>query len=247
MLIVTLQRVVGLPLPLPLTMYLSLCYVLVLTTFLFSTGKKAFECKAKVDIGFIIDSSGSTEREFVEQKDFMKNIADAFGISSAGTRAGVLSSSDVSARMIKLIDYNATSEFKRAIDQLPFEPGKQMRIDASIQRAFKELFKPANGARGDVRQVLVVLTGRDKFSSAEAASLSFAAGPLHEADVKVIVIGVGPGVKNPDLKSISRIPSDVYLVNSFYELSASALRTRIGTAVCKATGMYIFIPALTKV
>lgn len=189
-----------------------------------------------MDIGFIVDSSGRTEREFAEQKDLLKNIADAFDISSAGTRAGVLSSSEVSAKMIRLADYNATSEFKRAVDQLPFQPGKQMRIDASIQRASRELFDPANGARSDVRQVLVVLTGREKFSSAEAASLSFAAGPLHEADAKVIVIGVGAGVKNPDLKSISRQPSDVYLVDSFFQLSSSALRTRIGTAVCKATG-----------
>merc|ERR1739838_588079 len=43
-------------------------------------------CKAKVDVGFILDSSGSLRNDYQNEKDFLKALAGAFGVSEDGSR-----------------------------------------------------------------------------------------------------------------------------------------------------------------
>ena len=45
-------------------------------------------CETKVDVGFILDSSGSLRTEYHKEKDFLKKLAGAFDISPDGSRAG---------------------------------------------------------------------------------------------------------------------------------------------------------------
>ena len=42
------------------------------------------KCNAKVDVGFILDSSGSLRTEYHKEKAFLKVIARTFGISEDG-------------------------------------------------------------------------------------------------------------------------------------------------------------------
>ena len=46
------------------------------------------KCKSKVDVGFVLDSSGSLRTEYHKEKDFLKALAGAFNISPGGSRAG---------------------------------------------------------------------------------------------------------------------------------------------------------------
>lgn len=58
----------------------------------------AVECKAKVDLGFIIDGSGSIERSgkgnFKKVLSFVKDLTRSFDVSKEGTHAGVMLYSD---------------------------------------------------------------------------------------------------------------------------------------------------------
>ena len=51
-------------------------------------------CKAKVDLGFIIDGSGSIEAagkgNFKKELDFVKSITQAFDISKEQTHVGII-------------------------------------------------------------------------------------------------------------------------------------------------------------
>ena len=71
---------------------------------LFSAKKP--KCKAKVDVGFILDSSGSLRNDYQREKDFMKMLAAAFGISSDGSRASVITFSYYTELSIKVNNCN---------------------------------------------------------------------------------------------------------------------------------------------
>ena len=48
------------------------------------------KCKSKVDVGYILDSSGSLVNDYENEKDFLKALAQSFGVSEDGSRAGVV-------------------------------------------------------------------------------------------------------------------------------------------------------------
>ena len=47
-------------------------------------------CEANVNVGFILDSSGSLRSDYSREKDFLKTLAHAFNIQTSGSRAGVV-------------------------------------------------------------------------------------------------------------------------------------------------------------
>ena len=114
-------------------------------------------CKAKVDVGFILDSSGSVRFDYLDEKDFLKSLAGAFGISDEGSRLGVITFSYYSELSIKMSDHNDISSFNKAVDAIPLM-GSTTRIDRALRLTQKEMFAPANGGREDVRDVLILLT-----------------------------------------------------------------------------------------
>ena len=47
-------------------------------------------CKAAVNVGFILDSSGSLRNDYQNEKNFLKKLVEEFDISKDGSRASVL-------------------------------------------------------------------------------------------------------------------------------------------------------------
>ena len=47
-------------------------------------------CKSIVDVGFILDSSGSLRNDYQNEKDFLKTLAAGFGIGPDASKAGVI-------------------------------------------------------------------------------------------------------------------------------------------------------------
>ena len=68
-----------------------------------------------MDIGFLIDSANVTESEFLQQKHFMKNIADSFGRSSNGSRFGLIASENSAEKLLKLMEEHFLFEEKTGI------------------------------------------------------------------------------------------------------------------------------------
>ena len=62
-------------------------------------------CESVVDVGFILDSSGSLANDYDKEKDFLKTLAATFGVSDQGSRAGVITFSYYTEHSIKLNDY----------------------------------------------------------------------------------------------------------------------------------------------
>ena len=103
--------------------------------FLFLSTAKEPKCKAKVDVAFILDSSGSLRNNYQDEKNFLKNLAGAFGVSSNGSRAGVVTFSYYAEHSIKLNDFNNVESFNRAVDSIPLM-GSTTRIDRALRFHF---------------------------------------------------------------------------------------------------------------
>ena len=69
-------------------------------------------CSTTVDIGFILDSSGSLANDYGKEKDFLVAIAKAFGIGPSASRAGVVTFSYNSELSIKMNDYQDINSFQ---------------------------------------------------------------------------------------------------------------------------------------
>ena len=72
------------------------------------------------------------------EKDFLKSLAEAFGVSSQGTRAGVVTFSSKAKHSIKLKDHKNVDSFKAAVDGIPLM-GFRTRIDRGTLFLFVRL------------------------------------------------------------------------------------------------------------
>ena len=104
-----------------------------------------------------MDSSGSIGKDYPNEKDFLKSLAGAFGVSDNGSRASVLTFSSSSELSIKFGDHFDINNFNAAVDSIPLM-GSTTRIDRALRLTQKEMFKPENGARSGVPKVLILLT-----------------------------------------------------------------------------------------
>ena len=55
-----------------------------------TTTSQGGKCRATLDIGFVLDSSGSLRRDYHKEKKFVNLLAEQLGVGTGGTRAGVV-------------------------------------------------------------------------------------------------------------------------------------------------------------
>ncbi len=197
-------------------------------------------CEARVDVGFIVDSSGSLKSEYGKEKSFVKSLAGRFGLSAKGSHAGVVLFSDNAELRVTLAEKNTVAEFNSAVDSLPLL-GATTRLDKALQVAYDKLFQPKNGMRLDVPQVLFVLTDGEQTKADGSVSPAQAIVPFHESDIKVVVIGVGSAINKNELKSMVKSEKNVYFAKNFDELISSKFVDDITSASCqkgRAQGLF---------
>ena len=115
------------------------------------------KCNRIVDVGFVIDSSGSLKEEYHKEKDFVKALASAFDLGPDGSRAGVVTFSAKAEHSIKMNEHTDIDSFSAAVDAIPLM-GMTTRIDRALRLAQKELVAPENGGRPKLPEILILLT-----------------------------------------------------------------------------------------
>lgn len=110
------------------------------------------KCQAIVDLGFILDSSGSLQKDYGKEKDFVKLIARAFNIQYGGSHAGVVTFSHDAELSIRLSETTTYDEFEQDVDRIP-HMNSITRIDLALEKAKDELFLDLNGGRHGVKKV----------------------------------------------------------------------------------------------
>lgn len=189
-------------------------------------------CKAKVDVGFVLDSSGSLRNDYDKEKDFLKALASTFGVSDDGARAGVVTFSYYTEHSIKLNDHSRVGTFNDAVDKIPLM-GSTTRIDKALRMTQKEMFSIANGGRPGVNKVLIVLTDGSQTQDAGAEDPGDVAEELRNEGIRVLAVGIGKGVNTTELAHIAGDKSNVFSAASFDELVSREFLNSVNSAGCK--------------
>ena len=192
-------------------------------------------CSIDVDVGFILDSSGSIRRYYRKEKEFLNKVAKSFGISVNGSHSGVVTFSLQSELSIKLGDFTDIESFSKAVDAIPLM-GRTTRIDRALKLAHKELFNVANGARVHTRKILVLLTDGTQTVMAGAEDPDHVARELRKSNITVIVVGMGPGVNLVELRKIGR--DHLFTAPTFHILTSKAFIDELTKRACEI-GTYI--------
>lgn len=190
-------------------------------------------CKAVVDVGFILDSSGSLRNEYDKEKNFLKAIAGTFGISQTGSRAGVVTFSYYTEHSIKLNDHTDLSSFNSAVDKIPLM-GSTTRIDKALRLSQSEMFTLANGARAGIPKILILLTDGSQTQDAGAEEPGDIADELRKDGINLLVIGIGKGVNVTELDHMAGGDGKAFTAASFDELIGIDFLKKIKSTSCES-------------
>ena len=186
-----------------------------------------------MDVGFILDSSGSLRREYSKEKDFLKALAATFGVSSDDSRAGVVTFSYDAEHSIKLKDHSDILSFNNAVDKI-FLMGSTTRIDKALRLAQKELFSLSNGGRPGIPKLLVLLTDGSQTPGADVEEPAQIANEIRKSGIRLLVIGIGKGVSMTELLKIGASRENVYSADSFNTLISGEFIDDIVKTGCSA-------------
>lgn len=134
-----------------------------------------------VDIGFLIDASGSSRTFFSDVIKVINRIIDSFNVGFSKTHAGFVVFSD-KARVVSAIhDGKSAEALKKELESLP-TPGGATRLDIALQLTYRDLFDTAAVRDSKKPKFLFI------FSDGVHAStygIELAIKPLHVLGVQV--------------------------------------------------------------
>lgn len=128
------------------------------------------KCPTTLNIGFVIDASGSIASHYSDLLDVIVRLLDHFNISKEGSHVGAISFSDDSNIVIGFNEHYDVDSFKLAVRSLPL-PNGQTRIDKAMRKVHEDLMKSDSASRPNVVTVLYILTDGLQTSSTVTLSL----------------------------------------------------------------------------
>ena len=119
------------------------------------------ECDTPVELGFLVDRSGSISKQnFEKVKSFILTVIAGFDVSKEGTHVGIISYSSDAKTVISFnqfedpnFDFKKLNETIR--DSLEYPEGGVTRIDLALEKADQELFSDITKYRTFVPKVII--------------------------------------------------------------------------------------------
>ena len=189
-------------------------------------------CDSIADIGILVDSSGSLKKLFLKEKEFVKILADVFGIDPDGSRVGIITFSYNAVLSIKLSSLQDKAGFKKAVENLPYM-GYTTRIDKALALARDELFLESNGARDVIPKILILLTdGKQSYVGNTVKPSGIAAEIRHKFGATIFAIGIGTQVDRDELTEIANGETRVFLAENFNDLVSTEFVSKFVASAC---------------
>ena len=118
------------------------------------------ECRPIVDVGFLIDSSGSIgRRNWARMKRFLKAIVSKLDVSPSYTHISAVAYSNNPVVVYQFNNRQATDSINNAFDGMRWQRGFTY-TDKALLLADSDLYKPSNGMRPNVAKVRAFLQQR---------------------------------------------------------------------------------------
>jgi hypothetical protein len=218
----------GFTTPSPATASTSQCTVAASATDAAATSEGL--CTTDVDLGFVMDASGSVGRwNFESMKTFVADVVRHFEIGANRTRVGVVTYSSRQALSFDMTKHMTNpAAIASSIDAIRYTGGGT-RTGAAIAYAQSALFGAASGARpanAGVPKVLVVITDGKSQDRVSAAALQMKA-----AGTSVFAIGVGRGYDRDELDQLASEPTSEHVVG-LTDFDLGSVLDKMRTKVC---------------
>lgn len=186
------------------------------------------KCKAKIDIGFLVDSSRSIEKSgkgnYKKCLDFIKNAVNGSFISETFTHVGVVLFSSKTKTVFTLKQFFDAEQMMKAIEEAPYLRGSTLTAKA-LSYVKRTLFDETG--RPDVPKVLIVMTdGKSK------DNVTLPAQQLHDANITVFAIGIGRNYDIGELKVIATKPDIKFALTADFN-RLNELYTSIRDHACR--------------
>ncbi|XP_046846577.1 collagen alpha-6(VI) chain-like [Xenia sp. Carnegie-2017] len=190
-------------------------------------------CKTKMDVGFIVDSSGSINNAgYLSIKTFMKAISVYLGFAPDALRVGaVLYSKEAKV----WIQFKEIVELRKLFKKLWKMPHYRdmTRIDYGLVVANTQLFTRESGMRDDAIKIAILLTDGEQTTRGikDLIPLREAADKLREREVAVFAVGIGKSVRKDQLLEITNASEYVKILSSFNDLKS--VTRKVARDVCQ--------------
>ena len=178
-------------------------------------------CNIPVDLGFLVDGSGSIEYQgkgnFARMLNFIKSIVSFFQVSQGNSRIGFVLFSSRAIPIFGFKRYSSKAKILRAIGRIRYPRGGT-RIGKALDFTRSYLFK-GRSVRGRKRVLVLMTDGVSQDRVGPAASRMKATG------VEVFAIGLGRKFKRRQLQQMATDQNHVLTV-SFSALMTSILKLK---------------------
>lgn len=186
-----------------------------------------------IDIGFLLDSSGSLKNNYQDEKDFIKYIVSKLPVAKGDARAAVITFSHYVHHDIKFNSFiKDTKGFNKALDAIPLM-NTVTRIDKALKFAHNEMFLEENGHRAGVPKVLILLTDGSQTKRPDSEDPAAIAAKLRQTGVHLLVVGMGRRVIPSELLRIADVESNVFFQPSFDKLTSNEFVGKVLDKTCK--------------
>lgn len=189
----------------------------------------AVVCKPVVDLGFLIDGSGSIEYHgrgnFKLMLNFIKSIVASLPISRTQSRIGAALFSDKPIPLFRFGQLNSVTHVTQAIDSIRYPRGGTY-IGRALAFIRRYLF--SGRRKSNRKRILILLTdGLSKDGVRREASL------LKTRDVEVFAVGIGKAVR---LSQLLQIATDRQHVSFVSFRALATLSSSMKAKICQRVG-----------
>ncbi|XP_065665249.1 mucin-3B isoform X8 [Hydra vulgaris] len=186
------------------------------------------ECKSVIDLMFLVDTSGSMSKHYIDLLKVLKRIVAEFQISEHGSHAAVLSFNSYGSSVINFNSYFDNGMFNQALDEIPGPKGL-IDMNAALTEVLNKLIK-SNESRNLVAKVLFIFT--DGFQV--GGSFEKIVDQISNLGVKIFVIAYDGDINYATINKLLREP------NNFFQISKDTefLTESIAEKACNQAALY---------
>eukprot|EP00794_Sanderia_malayensis_P017991 gene17991-19787_t len=195
-----------------------------------STRRSDATTGCKLDIGFILDGSGSIGRSgLLQEISFVKSVVSKLDVSAANSHVSAMVF-ESSARMVNYTNGQSKNHFYAAVNSIRYRGGGT-NTEAALNMARTHMFNSAYGARSNCQKVLIVFT--DGRSSSGASRLQAAAKKLKDMAISMISIGVGYRVSSTELHAMASNPTSRHVFTVANANALNQIVSKVQTEICR--------------
>lgn len=193
------------------------------------------QCDGIADVIFAVHSPKNLgPSKYRKEKEFVKRVATTLNIAPGRSRVSLILYSNFATVRAELGEKTTMDSFSNLVDGLPHERG-ETRIDRALKLS-RSLFDSSGATRRGVPKILILLASGRQTAAPNALNLEDAARPLHEANVRILAVGMGQDVEENELRAVTLKDEDMFLAPSFNDLIS--LSGSVSKITCQAASKY---------